>query len=155
MQYETLLRYHTFSYCENDIDDIFYSRVNTLKYFVLNQSICLSLHLDLQPLDYEGSPQVDLTITLDNEIPYYFCEVIKRTDSKLWQISGGKAGATGQASTSSQSMSVTVSVEDVNEAPVFNERIKQAKVAENGEKGIHLAKFTAHDPDIMQPNSFV
>lgn len=111
--------------------------------------------MDLQPLDHEGSPRVDLKLTLDNEIPYYFCEVIKRTDSKLWQIRGGKTGATDQASTPSQSMNVTVSVEDVNEAPVFNERIKQVKVAENGEKGINLGKFTAHDPDIMQANSFV
>lgn len=109
----------------------------------------------LQPLDYEVTPLVNLTLTVDNEIPYYFCKVIKRTATTLWQVSGKRAGATAQGSASSQSMSVMVSVEDVNEAPVFDERIKQSKVAENGEKGTHLAKFTAKDPDIMQPNSFV
>lgn len=96
-----------------------------------------------------------LRLTLDNEIPFYFCKVIKRTGTKLWQVSGDAVDATAQGSASSQSMSVTVSVEDVNEAPVFNERIKQAKVAENKEKGIHLARFTATDPDIKQSNSFV
>lgn len=108
-----------------------------------------------QPLDYEGSPLVNLTLTLDNEIPYYLCKVIKRTGTKLWQVSEEKAGATVQGSSSSQRMSVTVSVEDVNEAPVFDERIKRAKVAENGGMGINLARFTATDPDVMQSNSFV
>lgn len=106
-------------------------------------------------MDHEGSPLVNLTLTLDNEIPYYFCKVIKRTNTKYWQVSGGRAGATAQVSASSQSMSVAVSVEDVNESPVFDERIKVAKVAENGEKGTHLARFTAKDPDTMQPNSLV
>lgn len=98
---------------------------------------------------------MNLTLTLDNEIPYYFCEVVKRTEGKLWQVTGGKAEATAQGSASSQSMSVTVSVEDVNEAPVFNELHKQAKVAENRGKGMHLARFTARDPDINQPDAFV
>lgn len=98
---------------------------------------------------------VNLTVTLDNEIPYYFCKVVKRTGNKLWQISEGKAGTAVQGSASSRSMSVTVSVEDVNEAPVFTERIKHIQVAENGEKGIHLTRFTASDPDIMQKSSFV
>lgn len=105
---------------------------------------------------------MNLTLTLDNEIDYYLCEVVKRTEGKLWQVTGdkaqvtgGKTEATAQGSASSQSMSVRVTVEDVNEAPVFNELHKQAKMAENRKKGMHLAKFTAKDPDIYQSNAFV
>lgn len=98
---------------------------------------------------------MNLTLTLDNEIPYYLCKVVKRTEGKLWQVTGAVAGATAQGGVSSQRMSVTVTVEDVNEAPVFHELHKQAKVPENQEKGMHLAKFTARDPDINQPNAFV
>lgn len=95
---------------------------------------------------------MNLTLTLDNEIPYYLCKVVKRTEGKLWQVTGSKAEATAQGM---QSMSVTVTVEDVNEAPVFDELQKQAKMAENGKKGMHLARFTAKDPDIHQSNAFV
>lgn len=98
---------------------------------------------------------MNLTLTLDNEIPYYLCKVVKRTEGKLWQVTGGKAEATSQGSASSHSMSVTVIVEDVNEAPVFDELQKQAKMAENGKKGARLTTFTAKDPDIHQSNSFV
>ncbi|XP_075898207.1 desmocollin 2-like protein isoform X2 [Nelusetta ayraudi] len=105
-----------------------------------------------KPLDHEASPLVNLTLTLDNEIPYYLCKVVKRTEGKLWQVTGSKAEATAQGM---QSMSVTVTVEDVNEAPVFDELQKQAKMAENGKKGMHLARFTAKDPDIHQSNAFV
>lgn len=98
---------------------------------------------------------MNLTLTLDNEIPYYLCKVVKRTEGKLWQVTESKAEATTQGSASSQSMSVTVIVEDVNEAPVFDELQKQAKMAENGKKGMHLARFTAKDPDIHQSNAFV
>lgn len=98
---------------------------------------------------------MNLTLTLDNEIPYYLCKVVKRTEGKLWQVTGAVAGATAQGGIAGQSMSVTVTVEDVNEAPVFHELQKQAKVSENQEKGMPLASFTASDPDINQPNTFV
>lgn len=98
---------------------------------------------------------MNLSLTLDNKIPYYLCEVVKQTNTKLWQVTGNKVGPTAQGSIPGQSISVTVTVEDANEAPVFDELVKQAKVAENEEKETHLARFTAKDPDIKQQNALV
>lgn len=70
-------------------------------------------------------------------------------------MSGGRAEAAGHGSASRHSMAVTVTVEDVNEAPVFDEHNKHGKVSENRKEGAHVARFTATDPDTRGSNKIV
>lgn len=101
---------------------------------------------------------VNVSVSVENEIPYHLCKVAKRTSTGLWQVVSGAAALEGSAETTivtSERATVTVTVEDVNEAPVFDDANKQAKLAENIEKGYHLATFTARDPDIKSANKFV
>lgn len=99
-----------------------------------------------------------MSVSVENEIPYQLCKVVKRTSSSLWEVVRGATALEGSVETTivtGQRVTVMVTVEDVNEAPVFDERNKQAKLAENIKKGYHLATFTARDPDIKSANKFV
>lgn len=84
--------------------------------------------------------------------------MVKRTSTSLWEVVSGAAALEGSVETTSvnsQRVTVMVTVEDINEAPVFHKPTKQAKLAENIKKGYHLATFTARDPDIKSGNKFV
>lgn len=99
-----------------------------------------------------------MSVSVENEIPYHFCKVVKRTSTSLWKVVSGAADLEGSVETTSatsQRATVMVTVEDVNEAPVFDEADIQAKLAENIKKGSYLATFTAKDPDIKSRNKFV
>ncbi|XP_068997580.1 cadherin-like protein 26 isoform X1 [Embiotoca jacksoni] len=113
-----------------------------------------------KPLNYEDSPTLNISIIVDNEIPYYSCEVVDRSTTGLWKVitvsgvtqSGTLIGKPGQRSSSHQ---VTVTVEDVNEPPVFDILNKKAVVHENVEPGHNLETFIARDPDVTGGNTVV
>ncbi|XP_028265520.1 B-cadherin-like isoform X2 [Parambassis ranga] len=121
-----------------------------------------------EPLNFEQGPVLNITITVENDIPYYSCKVEKRTYTGLWEVIivtgaagsgtmvGGSSGfivdATGKQGSSTHQ--VTVTVVDVNEPPDFKEKNKTAQLLENKKPGQHLATFTATDPDITSANTF-
>lgn len=116
----------------------------------------------LQHLDYEDGSLKNVTITVENEIPYYSCKVQSRSSSasasasSLWKVSytGGATGATmTETALSLSTYNMTVIVEDVNDSPVFDEPNKAVKLKENVKAGQWLAKFTAKDPDITSANT--
>uniref|UniRef100_A0A493TYR0 Cadherin domain-containing protein n=1 Tax=Anas platyrhynchos platyrhynchos TaxID=8840 RepID=A0A493TYR0_ANAPP len=76
-------------------------------------------------LDYEAKRQFVLHVAVANEAPF--------------AVKLPTATAT-----------VTVSVEDVNEAPVFDPPVRLAQVAEDASLGQLLASYTAQDPDRAQ-----
>ncbi|XP_066860345.1 B-cadherin [Anser cygnoides] len=76
-------------------------------------------------LDYEAKRQFVLHVAVANEAPF--------------AVKLPTATAT-----------VTVSVEDVNEAPVFDPPVRLAQVAEDAPLGQPLASYTAQDPDRAQ-----
>ncbi|XP_061591780.1 cadherin-like protein 26 isoform X2 [Cololabis saira] len=98
-------------------------------------------------LNYEEGPVKNLTISAENEIPYFSCKVVERRATGLWIVKTG-----GEAPRSS-SYRMTVVVVDVNESPVFDKRIQQVSVNENAELGKYLTTFTAKDPDITSANT--
>ncbi|KAG7228149.1 hypothetical protein INR49_013432 [Caranx melampygus] len=71
---------------------------------------------------------------------------------------GGAASSTGWSMRGQtmgfSSYNVIVDVEDVNEAPVFDEPNKVAPLFENTASGQYLVTFTASDPDILTPTTF-
>ncbi|XP_035511826.1 cadherin-2-like [Morone saxatilis] len=116
-----------------------------------------------KPLNYEDSPLKNLTISVENEIPYHSCKVVKRESNKfsLWEIviTGGAtiSSATGATGTtlSLSTRQVTVTVVDVNDPPIFDKPNQHVKLSENVTAGHYLVTFTAKDPDIASGNTFV
>ncbi|XP_049436322.1 cadherin-13-like isoform X4 [Epinephelus fuscoguttatus] len=96
-------------------------------------------------LNYEDSSLRTLTISVENEIPYHTCKVVSRSSS-LWKVET-IGGETVTETTRLSTRQVTVTVEDVNEAPIFKPPNKMVSVAENGDVGQYLWTFTAKDPD--------
>lgn len=114
----------------------------------------------LQDLDFEEGSQRNVTVSVRNEISLFSCKVVSRSTTGLWKVthvetnSGATgAGVSGQAKDSF--IQVTLSVEDVNEAPIFDKTPKTVSLPENEKPGQYLETFTARDPDVANANTFV
>lgn len=107
--------------------------------------------LHLQPLDFEKTPQLPLSISVDNEVPYFSCKVLEKTSLGLWKITNGSSQAKGPK----QSVQVVVTVEDVNDPPEFSWTVKDVLLEENSPVGTWLEKVKAVDPDSNQTSEFV
>ncbi|CAI5648021.1 unnamed protein product [Oreochromis niloticus] len=117
------------------------------------------LHVE-KPLNYEDGALKNITITVENEIPYYSCKVEKRSTTGLWKVvTTSASAATGSAmsvvtGTAPSRHQVIVTVEDVNEPPVFDKTSIETAVSENVKEGQYLATVTAKDPDVANKNTF-
>ncbi|XP_072308400.1 cadherin-like protein 26 [Eucyclogobius newberryi] len=107
----------------------------------------------ITPLDYEEFTKHYLTISVENEAPFFCCTVKEKTVSGLWRVDM----SSGEETTSFQSQTVNVSieVEDVNDPPAFLVTVKEAMVEENSPVGTWVEKVTAHDPDSSHAREFV
>lgn len=92
-----------------------------------------------QPLDYEENTEQKLTIIVENEEPYFSCEVKERSADGLWTI------ITNPAKPSSRD--ITITVEDANDPPFFLDPVRKVILEENGVVGAFVDKVTAVDPD--------
>uniref|UniRef100_A0A3Q3KDE9 Cadherin domain-containing protein n=1 Tax=Monopterus albus TaxID=43700 RepID=A0A3Q3KDE9_MONAL len=101
-----------------------------------------------KPLDYENEPLKIVNISVENEIPLFSCKVETRGTSTtgLWKVIYGDAGTMRVMGPSTHQ--VTVTVEDVNEPPIFDEPNKHVSLVENVAAGHLLTTFTARDPDV-------
>ncbi|XP_042261543.1 cadherin-like protein 26 [Thunnus maccoyii] len=107
----------------------------------------------VKALDFEEGAQRELSISVENEAPYFSCEVKEKTTSGLWKvdtINGDDAGAVQPPS-----VKVIIEVEDVNDPPVFNVTVKEAILEENSPTGTWVEKVTAVDPDTSHARDFV
>lgn len=115
-----------------------------------------------------------MTIIVENEIPYHLCKVESRSSTGLWKVvitgaagngdvafSAGVAGGgviggmTGTGISALSVQLVTVTVDDVNEAPIFDKSHKKVTLGENVGAGCYLETFTARDPDVASTNKFM
>nr|XP_040048445.1 cadherin-like protein 26 [Gasterosteus aculeatus aculeatus] len=103
-------------------------------------------------MDYEDGGVKNLTISVENEIPFASCKVVERSAIGLWKVTTGGAAPETLGTSGVQ---VTVIVEDVNEPPAFKPPQKVVAMAENAEAGKHLETFTAVDPDVASGNTIV
>ncbi|XP_076596261.1 cadherin-like protein 26 isoform X2 [Chaetodon auriga] len=110
-------------------------------------------------LDYEENPLKNITISVENEIPYHSCKVVSRTASGLWKVvtttTGSTISGTGVDTLRQSTYQMTVTVEDVNEPPIFDKPNKQVTLGENVKAGQYLETFTARDRDTINANTFV
>ncbi|XP_021471254.1 cadherin-13 [Oncorhynchus mykiss] len=107
-----------------------------------------------KPLDYEDGSQRNLSVSVENEAPYFSCKVKGRPAMGLWNVvTTGGVTLTGEQPLLS-TRQVTVTVEDINDPPIFTPTIKNVTVEENVEVGWYLETFTAIDLDRNHANTF-
>ncbi|XP_010753854.3 cadherin-like protein 26 [Larimichthys crocea] len=107
----------------------------------------------VKPLDYEEGAQRNLSISVENEMPYFSCKVEQRTSSGLWKVDTSTGD--GTAGDLSHSVSVLIEVEDTNDPPMFTVTVKQAMLEENAPIGTWVEKMTAVDHDSSHARDFV
>uniref|UniRef100_A0A3B4VEY3 Cadherin 27 n=1 Tax=Seriola dumerili TaxID=41447 RepID=A0A3B4VEY3_SERDU len=100
-----------------------------------------------QPLDFEEGVQRELSISVENEAPYFFCKVKERTSSGLWTVGTSKVAEP-------HSVKVIITVEDINDPPVFSVTVKEAMLEENAPIGTWVERVTAVDPDSSHAKDF-
>ncbi|KAL3977865.1 splicing factor 3B subunit 5 [Sarotherodon galilaeus] len=108
----------------------------------------------VEALDFENRAQMELLISVENEAPYYSCEVKERTPSGLWKVDTIK-GHDPSGAAEPQSVKVTVDVEDANDPPEFNVTLNKVAVMENVPAGTWVDKVTAVDPDSSRAKDFL
>lgn len=107
-----------------------------------------------QPLDFEDTPQLQLSISVENEVPYFSCKVLEKTSAGLWKTSSSGGGGS-PAEGSLRSVQVDVSVEDVNDPPEFSHRVVEVALEENSPVGTRVERVTAVDQDSRHARDFV
>ncbi|XP_014843929.1 PREDICTED: cadherin-like protein 26 isoform X1 [Poecilia mexicana] len=104
-----------------------------------------------KPLDYEDESLKNITITVENEIPYFTCKVMDQHTSGLWTIKTDPSLFSGASMSGGNNRGgthqMTVIVEDVNEPPVFDE-LKPISLPKDVEVGHHLGTIVSRDPDV-------
>lgn len=105
-----------------------------------------------QPLDFEQVVQKQLSISVENEMPYFSCKVKQRTPSGLWKVDTRMGD---DPDGSPHSVKVLIKVEDVNDPPVFSVTVKEVMLEENSPIGTWVEKVFATDPDTSHGNEFV
>ncbi|XP_030585903.1 cadherin-like protein 26 [Archocentrus centrarchus] len=108
----------------------------------------------VKPLDFEKGAQRELLISVENEAPYYSCNVKERTSSGLWKVDTIK-GHDPSGAAEPDSVQVTIEVEDNNDPPQFTVTTKKVVVEENAPVGTWVEKVTAVDPDSSHARDFV
>ncbi|KAJ3602040.1 hypothetical protein NHX12_029800 [Muraenolepis orangiensis] len=110
----------------------------------------------IKPMDFEEGAERDLVLSVENEMPYYSCEVKARPPTGPWTVdsSTGQSGP-GGGGTKGDSVRVTIQVEDMNDPPMFTVRVKEASLEENADIGTFVETLTAVDPDSSHAREFV
>ncbi|XP_067287860.1 cadherin-like protein 26 [Pseudorasbora parva] len=98
----------------------------------------------IKPLDFEKQAEHKLTISVENEEPYFSCEVKDKPAEGLWTV------ITNPSQPSS--ININITVEDANDPPYFLHPKKKVIMEENGVIGAFVDKVTAVDPDTGRPH---
>ncbi|KAF4107092.1 cadherin-like protein 26 [Onychostoma macrolepis] len=98
----------------------------------------------VKPLDYEENTEQKLTIFVENEEPYFSCEIKEKPADGLWTIIRNPPKPS--------SRNITITVEDTNDPPFFPDPVRKVILEENGAVGAFVDKVTAVDPDKGRPH---
>ncbi|XP_077058874.1 cadherin-like protein 26 [Siphateles boraxobius] len=98
----------------------------------------------IKPLDFEKQTEHKLTISVENEEPYFSCEVKAKPVDGIWTV------ITNPSKPSS--INVTITVEDANDPPYFADPKRKIVMEENGVIGAFVDRVTAIDPDTGRPH---
>ncbi|KAM7402683.1 hypothetical protein PAMP_017899 [Pampus punctatissimus] len=106
----------------------------------------------VKPLDFEKGAERELSISVENEMPYFSCKVREKTSSGLWKVDTVKGD---DGAVQPNSVKVIIEVEDTNDPPFFKVTVKDANIEENAPTGTWVEKVTAVDPDSKHEQDFV
>ncbi|XP_060750198.1 cadherin-like protein 26 isoform X1 [Tachysurus vachellii] len=101
----------------------------------------------VKAMDYEERSARNLWISVENDIPYFFCRVKKRKSSDLWDVET-------RPKEFSVPYNITINVEDVNDPPEFVLPFKEITIMENIKIGTVLETMSVTDPDKTFDNTF-
>ncbi|XP_030623659.1 cadherin-like protein 26 [Chanos chanos] len=104
----------------------------------------------VKPLDFEEHAHRNLLVTVENEEAFFSCEVKGRPSKGLWDVVYSRT----LNMTQHLGFPLNITVEDVNDPPVFTEAVKHVTVFENVVPGKQLETFTAQDLDRRHSNTF-
>lgn len=102
-------------------------------------------------MDYEEQTSRNVSISVKNEVPYFFCKVKNPTSQGLWEV---ETLAEGSSTDATKLYPVTIAVEDINDPPEFVPPVKEIMIMENTKVGTLLDTLTARDPDKSFGSSF-
>ncbi|KAJ8360840.1 hypothetical protein SKAU_G00173650 [Synaphobranchus kaupii] len=108
----------------------------------------------VKPLDFEEGSERVLSISVENEEPYFSCQMKRKTSGGLWKVNSIDADPAKGAEPVLVSETFSVFVEDVNDPPEFTFTTREVVVDEDTAIGNPLETFTAVDPDGKSPNDF-
>ncbi|GAA6064812.1 cadherin-like protein 26 isoform X1 [Tachysurus ichikawai] len=98
-------------------------------------------------MDYEEQSARNLSISVENDVPYFFCRVKTRKSWSLWDVET-------RPKAFSVPYNITINVEDVNDPPEFIVPFKEITITENEKIGTVLETFSVIDPDKTFDNTF-
>ncbi|XP_043080824.1 cadherin-like protein 26 isoform X2 [Puntigrus tetrazona] len=104
--------------------------------------------------DYEEQTNHNLSISVQNEIPYFSCKIKNKVPNAMWVLDKIPQSSEMSAGNLYNRIPVTIYVEDVNDPPVFIPPVKHVVVMENIDVGTSLTTFTAKDMDGSHVNTF-
>ncbi|KAI7794588.1 putative cadherin-like protein 26, partial [Triplophysa rosa] len=108
----------------------------------------------VKPMDYEEQTYQSLSISVQNEAPYFSCTIKKRPQNALWEVDRFFETPGTSDPQLYKSIPVTINVEDVNDPPVFIPPVKDVVVMENTDVGTYLTTIAAKDLDGAHANTF-
>ncbi|XP_030623658.1 cadherin-like protein 26 [Chanos chanos] len=99
-------------------------------------------------IEYNEVTEKNISISVENVEPYLSCRVRKRVKDSKWDVE------TSIKETRPKLYPVTITVDDVNDPPIFIPAVKHVEVMENPGVGFLLETFTAKDMDRINSNTF-
>ncbi|XP_056126668.1 cadherin-like protein 26 isoform X2 [Rhinichthys klamathensis goyatoka] len=108
----------------------------------------------VKQIDYEEQPYQNLSISVQNEIPYFSCKVKKQVPNAMWELDKIPPNSGMSVKNLYNTIPVTIYVEDVNDPPIFTPSVKHVHIMENIAAGTSLTTFTAKDMDGSHINTF-
>ncbi|KTG02030.1 hypothetical protein cypCar_00047454, partial [Cyprinus carpio] len=119
---------------------------------VTNEGILTVVKSSLE--EYEEQTNHNLSISVQNEIPYFSCKIKKKVQNAMWELDKIPPNSDTRSANLYNRIPVTIYVEDVNDPPVFIPPVKHVVVMENIDVGTSLTTFTAKDMDGSHVNTF-
>ncbi|XP_077060725.1 cadherin-like protein 26 [Siphateles boraxobius] len=108
----------------------------------------------VKQMDYEEQTYQNLSISVQNEIPYFSCKVKNQVENAKWEVDVIPQNSGMSVENLYNTIPVTIYVEDVNDPPVFIPPVKHIQIMENIAVGTSLTTFTAKDMDGSHKNTF-
>ncbi|KAA0706786.1 Cadherin-like protein 26 [Triplophysa tibetana] len=106
----------------------------------------------VKAMDYEEQTYQNLSISVQNEVPYFSCTIKNRPDNSMWEVN--RFFETHKSNPKLyKSIPVTIYVEDVNDPPVFIPPVADVNIRENTDVGTFITKVTAVDSDGAHANT--